>query len=579
MPSGVDIPASIAGDLGKIAKDLAGLGRAGAPKRTLAALVLRLSGEIRAAHEVLGHVEVDGAWYTPDDVSRRERGMDIVRALARARLLPVETKEVAATHSAYQQLYGQGGHGVKAHHVSIVGHQVDVARMHRIVRTSLRVLALANWFAKDELTVPSGQAGITFILCDTPEDYVRWVGMARDTGILDQDHYEIVKGWGFYWHQDFVVARPMPESAQLSTVVWCLWRKATKALYGALPQPCLGAGHVNWLCLSYYGAPMTRLLRVISHAGLVGTREWLRYLARKDEDPAWSHSMVADYVDVGGVDLLKSTVVAEFLQESGSFVDLVRKTLPQTGATDATVPPVMTEGLAELLDVPEGFDAKATGKWLAYLNGIRSAAADTDQERPADVELDHTLSEGARAGQNGVIVYGVDDAVEAIDWWMGTSYHRLPLLDPGMMRVGWGMDRKTAVLDVLSLRRPVQAHHVVVWPAQDAKQVPTRFKAGEKPHPVPGEDQSAWGYPITLQLYWQSDDPDVRMTLREGGASGDVVPCHYSTPRAPTNPEIAPHAAYCLIPKQHLRRKTTYTVTAEGIPAREPLTWSFQTGS
>ena len=94
------------------------------------------------------------------------------------------------------------------------------------------------------------------------------------------------------------------------------------------------------------------------------------------------------------------------------------------------------------------------------------------------------------------------------------------------------------------------------------RNVPRTF-APELPHPVPGEDQGTRGYPITLQVDYEVD-PVVTLTLRRGkGRDGREVPCHYSTPQAPTNPELAPKGAYCLIPKAHLEPNTDYTVVAE----------------
>lgn len=41
---------------------------------------------------------------------------------------------------------------------------------------------------------------------------------------------------------------------------------------------------------------------------------------------------------------------------------------------------------------------------------------------------------------------------------------------------------------------------------------------------------------------------------------------------------LAPPAAYGLIPREPLRRTTTYSVSATGIPGRASLAWSFRTG-
>ena len=68
------------------------------------------------------------------------------------------------------------------------------------------------------------------------------------------------------------------------------------------------------------------------------------------------------------------------------------------------------------------------------------------------------------------------------------------------------------------------------------------------------------------------------MKLYEGrGRSGPEVDCHYSTPHAPTNPELAPTGAFCLMPKAHLKPETMYTVQVTGLDDWPDLTWSFTT--
>ena len=98
------------------------------------------------------------------------------------------------------------------------------------------------------------------------------------------------------------------------------------------------------------------------------------------------------------------------------------------------------------------------------------------------------------------------------------------------------------------------------------------------PNPVPGEDQSRWGYPITLQFFSdQNATPTVRMQLFQGrSANGKPVPAHEITPAEPKNVELAPAGAFCLIPLGALAPRADYTVVAtpdEG----ETITWTFRT--
>jgi hypothetical protein len=157
---------------------------------------------------------------------------------------------------------------------------------------------------------------------------------------------------------------------------------------------------------------------------------------------------------------------------------------------------------------------------------------------------------------------------------MATLYHRLPLLEPGLVRIGWGHARRCAVLDCASLCAPPPEVAEVRWPHDGMKDVPLRFEP-ELPNPVPGEEQSRWGYPVTLQLWHFAPEPQLVLRLFEGGRE---VACHMTTPEAPTNPYLVPRGTYALIPKAALKAKTTYAVRVEGYPGRPDYAWTFTTG-
>ncbi|MGL4551448.1 MAG: hypothetical protein ACRC33_09700, partial [Gemmataceae bacterium] len=44
---------------------------------------------------------------------------------------------------------------------------------------------------------------------------------------------------------------------------------------------------------------------------------------------------------------------------------------------------------------------------------------------------------GQKAGKGSVIAI-ISEPADSVGVWMGTLYHRLPLLDPGVKRVGYG---------------------------------------------------------------------------------------------------------------------------------------------
>ena len=136
------------------------------------------------------------------------------------------------------------------------------------------------------------------------------------------------------------------------------------------------------------------------------------------------------------------------------------------------------------------------------------------------------------------------------------------------------------MLDCDSVVRHIHFYWEVPWPYDGMQDVPRSF-CPELPNPFPGQDQSKWGYPITLQLGFLKNGtvPEIEITLRRGGSKGEIVPSLVSTPQKPGNEKLVPPLAWCLIPKEHLRAKTKYHVTAKIRNPAKTLSWSFKTGS
>jgi hypothetical protein len=369
----------------------------------------------------------------------------------------------------------------------------------------------------------------------------------------------------------------------------------------------------------------------LAKAGLAGRRMWLQWLARRGEDPVWSRSMVDEIGKITGDDLTKCTFVFEHLVETGSLAPLIHEMwgkppvassyekalgaplstfesnfrtwllagAPPAGLAQtlgsASLDPLSPQEKACLARLDEirrqtlGKDAPGVDLDRELSDGCRAHAIYLDKHPKQQTawpdaheeyaDQDGFTVEGSRAGLSSVIMPGANGPEDAIAGWMATFYHRLPLLEPGLVRVGWGLENGVAVLDSGSLVAPPEKCIWVAWPPAAAKDVPRRF-APELPNPVEGEDQSAWGYPVTLQFANFEPEPDVRMRLHLGTTRGGAeVPCHFSTPEAPTNPQLAPTGSFCLIPKRTLAPSTTYTVAVDGWPKDSGgADWTFTTG-
>ncbi len=384
-----------------------------------------------------------------------------------------------------------------------------------------------------------------------------------------------------------------------------------------------------------------RLLR-LARTGVAGVRAYMKHLAARGEDPAWARSFVAHAGELAGEDLLKSMLVVEYLQERGEFRDVLLRTLkkPATQKTfeDALGMPLLAfeQAWREWLlagDAPPSLVERMAGasapgaagavsasarEAVEVLNTIRATAvrgsATSGSAAVEPVEIEPTLAagcasharylaqnpdqgaawpaaheeyvdrpgyspEGVRAAASSVIAPGVRSAKDAVDGWMATFYHRLPLLDPGLLRIGWGMENGIAVMDSSSMVERSVLPALVVYPPDGGRDIPRRF-APELPSPLPGGDQSTWGYPVTVQVFGEWEGlGELTVTLHEGGADGPQVPCIVSTPSAPSNPVLAPGGAWCLIPRAHLAPAATYTIRIEGLPPKPAArdTYTFKT--
>lgn len=200
--------------------------------------------------------------------------------------------------------------------------------------------------------------------------------------------------------------------------------------------------------------------------------------------------------------------------------------------------------------------------------------------------------EGAKAGMASVITAASPD--RAVDGWIDTFLHRIPLLDPKLQKIGaghaaggqWGNE---CLIDVLSNNDgtvdPKLA--VLAYPPDGAKGVGLEFH-GEWPDPIPAGANRPTGYPITLSFFAGQKVTEVTAELHEGLAPkgpkakpGKAVEFHLSTPEKPAAPDDDKDNSnsICLLPKSPLTAATTYTVkiTAKVDDAPFETTWSFTT--
>jgi len=370
----------------------------------------------------------------------------------------------------------------------------------------------------------------------------------------------------------------------------------------------------------------------VAKAGLPGARSWMSWLVRRHEDPAFARCMVDFFGKLSGEELLKCTSMVEYWQERGELRPLIQS------LTETIVSKAYPTYLRTLGESAESLESKWRG-WVVRdepslctrvgKQAVPSAAAGSPEEdmrtalnalrakvmpaalKIAPVELDSTLSAGCRAhaayltlnpaqatrwpdvhsefpdkqghsasgawsGAHSLVGPTDLGARATLEGWTATFYHRVPLLDPGLLRIGYGANKEFVAVDVYSLRRPADASWVVVWPYEDMQKVPLQARP-ELPSPVPQADAGSLGYPITVQVGLpEAGDPplDVEMKLFEGN---NQIECWFSSPEKPLNPRLVPPRTFALFPKQPLKAGVRYLATAEWNGTPRKKVWYFRT--
>ena len=189
--------------------------------------------------------------------------------------------------------------------------------------------------------------------------------------------------------------------------------------------------------------------------------------------------------------------------------------------------------------------------------------------------------DGAEAGKASNIHYV--EPVESVDGLMATLFHRIPLLNPELAKVGIGLAQGKSnppwvvCVDVMRGLPPLDAGPVraTLYPAENQKDVPLEF-GGERPTPIPDDKDGKAGFPVTATFREDNTVADVTATLKDG--AGKEVPVWLSTPEKPANPD-GQRNSVALIPQDPLQPGATYTVTIAAKANGKAWTksWKFTT--
>lgn len=176
------------------------------------------------------------------------------------------------------------------------------------------------------------------------------------------------------------------------------------------------------------------------------------------------------------------------------------------------------------------------------------------------------------------------DAIEAIDGWMDTLYHRIPFVHPNAFEMGYGMASGGCAgwaggTDVMDFSRygSVDVNEAVAYPYHGQINVDTLWWGGEIPQPPLPAGQGYPSGPIITLTFPNGTKPDVA-SHQLLGPGGTPVDHQWVTPE--NDPAQFLQSTVSLYSYEPLAGETEYTVRIEGKwkGVEQVWEWQFVTG-
>jgi uncharacterized protein YkwD len=171
-----------------------------------------------------------------------------------------------------------------------------------------------------------------------------------------------------------------------------------------------------------------------------------------------------------------------------------------------------------------------------------------------------------------------DDPQAAIDQWINSVWHRIPLLDPWTTELGYGHAAKCDTIDLGSGASQAPNDTVVVYPYDGETDVPTEFN-GMYEGPMPPAPPSGWPSGPPINVYAKM----ISITDHVVTKDGDTTPIDHvwltgmdqsATAQFLRNGVMMyPNVALTAMTKYRVRVKGTY------VGGALDLEWTFTTGA
>lgn len=149
-------------------------------------------------------------------------------------------------------------------------------------------------------------------------------------------------------------------------------------------------------------------------------------------------------------------------------------------------------------------DAELTRGCALHVDYLKMISAELGRpvlSHEEDLSKPYASEEGNRAGIDSVLSLGQENIENAIDGWINTLYHRLPLLHPGLERVGIAFSETYACVQYRrGTDESVRAPYPILWPPPDIVGTARQFGGNESPCPTADDPLSAADCPPSAAI-------------------------------------------------------------------------------
>ena len=214
--------------------------------------------------------------------------------------------------------------------------------------------------------------------------------------------------------------------------------------------------------------------------------------------------------------------------------------------------------------------------------GLNSVDIDYDLSLHSSVHLEYVLKksklthDGTEYGDKCLLADKADGMYEAIDLWINSLYHRIPILNKNLERIGFAFKDGYAVLNIkegieLKNNENENVDDLIVFPPDRINNVPTTFSTNEIPNPIPEDYEIPTGSFITVHFSERAMiHTDLRAWLYD--ENGNEVEIKSGIVKEWSN-------VFSIIPRFPLRANSRYSIEIYGIVNEKIMSrqWSFTT--